>query len=113
MARKVLPQVPSDALAEISAELLFTKHALQRQGARRISERAVLAALYYGRAIPARRGVIYAIGKREVALQVRQGVDLSPFEGIHVVCARDGAVVTVYRNRDLRNRRPPRRPRCL
>lgn len=54
---------------------------------------------------------IYAIGRREVERYRAQGVDLDPFEGVQVVTKLDGAVLTVYRNRDLRGLRRDDHPR--
>jgi len=59
----------------------------------------------YGRAVFARGAIIYAIGKQEVTHWVRQGVQLTAFEGIQVVCAQNGTVLTVFRNRNFRHLR--------
>lgn len=37
---------------------------------------------------------------------VGEGVDLSGVEGVQVVCSRDGAILTVYRNKNFRGLRP-------
>jgi hypothetical protein len=58
-----------------------------------------------GRVVCARAAEIFFVGRREVEHYAREGIDLSTVEGIHVVCAPDGAVLTAYRNR---SRRPPR-----
>lgn len=84
----------------------LTKHAQRRMTARRISDVALEAVLTYGRVAFVRGAEIYAIGRKEVELYQRQGIDLTAFEGIHVVCSLNGAVMTAYRNRDLRGLRP-------
>ena len=84
----------------------ITKHAERRMRARRISDSALSAVLTYGRAVFVRGAGIYAIGRKEVEVYQRQGIDLAAFEGIHVVCSLDGAVMTTYRNRDCRGLRP-------
>ncbi len=76
--------------------------------ARGISAEAVGMVLEFGRRSHVRAAVIRVVGRKEVALARDYGIDLAPFEGIHVVCASDGAIVTVYRNRDLRGLRPRR-----
>lgn len=61
----------------------------------------------YGRVV---RGS-YVIGSREVKRYRAYGIDLSPFEGIQVVTKPNEAVLTVYRNRDLRRLRRDDHPR--
>ena len=82
--------------------LQLTHHARLRMEGRRIPEAGVSAVLEHGRAIWARGALIHAVGRREVARAARHGVDLRPWEGVQVVCAPDGHVVTVYRNHDFR-----------
>jgi hypothetical protein len=86
-------------------------HAWCRLHARRLSGGAVEAALSCGRVVHVRGAAIHVIGRREVARWRRRGIDLSRFEGVHVVCAPDGSILTVYRNRDLRGLRPRGRRR--
>ena len=81
-------------------------HAFQRMRERRISEAAVQATLEYGRVAHVRGAAIHAIGRKEVSAMQRQGIDLSDYEGIQVVCACDGVIMTTYRNRDFRGLRP-------
>ena len=84
----------------------ITKHARMRMTARRISGTALSAVIEYGRVAYVRGAKIYVIGRKEVMTFLRKGIDLADFEGIHVVCSSDGAVMTAYRNRDLRGLRP-------
>jgi hypothetical protein len=79
--------------------------------ARSLTADAVRGVLKYGRTSWTRGARIYAIGRKEVQHYRRQGVDLSRFEGVHVVESADGTILTVYRNRDLRGLRPDKRPR--
>jgi hypothetical protein len=78
-----------------------TKHAAERMNARRLSFSGVNSVLCYGREVHVRGAVIYAIGQNEVDLAKRCGIDLQAFDGLHVVCSREGAILTVYRNRSL------------
>jgi hypothetical protein len=48
-----------------------------------------------------RGAVIHVIGRKEIEQYQRHSMDLSHCEGLHVICALDGVVVTTYRNRDL------------
>jgi len=85
----------------------FTHHAAQRSRTRGIPTRAVTAAVAFGRHRAARGADIYIVGWREVRMQARYGLDLSRWQGVEVVCAHDGTVLTVYRNklpRALRDR---------
>ncbi len=88
----------------------ITRHAWQRMMARRLSQAAVQAAIEYGRVVYVRGAAIYAIGRKEVNRYLRHGIDLSCYEGIQVVCALDGTIITVYRNRDFRGLRRPSFP---
>ena len=83
----------------------LTKHAAKRMTGRRISIAAIDAVISYGRTAYVKGATVHAIGRREIGRYRRNGVDLSGYAGIHVVCASDGAVVTTYRNQDLRGLR--------
>ena len=89
----------------------LTRHAQERMAARGISQVAVQAALNYGRIAHARGAEIHAIGRKEVILYADTGIDLRRFEGIQVVCAVGGPVLTVYRNNDFRGLRSSRHHR--
>ena len=100
-------------MVDLEPENGMTNHARRRMTARRLSERAVEAVLMFGRKVYARGAEIHVIGKREVAKYARTGVDLRAYDGLQVVCVpNDGAIMTVYRNKDfsgLYKRKPPRR----
>ena len=89
--------------------MIYTSHTLhvrKRMTARRISKTALLAVLQYGRMVYVRGAKIHVIGRKEVRAFLRKGIELADFEGIHVVCSLDGAIMTTYRNRDFRGLRP-------
>jgi len=97
------------ALKEITRSpltLALTKHARQRMDARRLPEPAVVAVMTYGRLARVRGAEVYAVGRKEVKQYRKVGIDLKDLEGVQVVCSRDGAVLTTYRNRDFRGLRP-------
>ena len=85
---------------------ILTTHAQTRMTGRRISETALSAVIDYGRVVYTRGAKIYVIGRKEVTTFLRKGVQLADFEGIHVVCSPDGAILTTYRNHNLRGLRP-------
>ncbi len=91
--------------------LPLSRHAEFRHATRGISRQAMAAVLDYGRVSHIRGAAVHAIGRREIAAMARKGVDLSEHDGLHVVCATDGTVITVYRNRDLRGLRRSMRTR--
>lgn len=84
-------------------------HAWARMSARRLSPADVETVLQFGRRVWARGARIFVIGRREVEQYRAAGLDLARYEGLHVVCSRYGAVMTVYRNRDLSGLRRGRR----
>lgn len=84
----------------------LTKHAVERMSRRGLPSAAVSAALDYGRVVHIRGADIHAIGRREVERYEREGMDLTRYEGVQVVCSPEGAVITVYRNHDFRGLRP-------
>jgi len=90
-------------------DLLITRHASERMSARSISPEAIDLVLTHGRVAYVRKAEIYALGRKEVAKARTIGLDLRAHEGLHVVCGPTGAVMTVYRNHDLRGLRPRRR----
>ena len=81
--------------------LSLTNHAAIRMQQRGISTAALQAVLDFGRRIHAKGFTFYVVGHKEVILYADRGVNLSNFEGLQVLVAADGAVVTTYRSRDL------------
>jgi len=78
---------------------------------RRINRKAVDAVRELGRRVYTRGAVIYVVGRREVKIWERRGIDLSSLEGVHVVCTPEGRIKTVYRSRRLERLRPRQRGR--
>lgn len=86
-----------------------SSHALQRMRERGITGAAVQATLAHGRVAHVRGAAIHAIGRKEVSAMRRKGIELADYEGVQVVCAPDGAILTAYRNRNFRGLRPRHR----
>jgi hypothetical protein len=108
-ARKEGCRMNRIALKEIAKSPLaldLTEHARQRMDARRLPEPAVKAVMTYGRLARVRGAEVYAIGRKEVQQYRKLGIDLKDLDGVQVVCSRDGAVLTTYRNHDLRGLKP-------
>lgn len=82
--------------------LSITRHAIDRCRSRSIPRTAVEAALDYGVVRPIRGAEVYTLGWREVRFHAERGIDLSRWEGVEVVCAQDGRILTVYRNKNPR-----------
>lgn len=76
--------------------------------ARHISAAAVLATLCNGRIVRTRGAEIHILGRRQVTLAGRRGLDVSAHEGVHVICSPMGRILTVYRNRNPRRIRAQR-----
>jgi len=87
-------------------QITLTDHARMRINARRIPAKGVTMAMLFGRERRMKGATFYAIGRKEVKRFTKTGVDLTPYEGIQVVCAEDDVVVTAYRNRDFTGLRP-------
>ena len=92
----------------------LTRHAWQRLSGRGIGRAGVMAALDHGREILDRGGSVFFIGRKEVARAKRRGIQIAQHAGIHVVCAHDGHIITMYRNRnpDIREARRYRRAKA-
>jgi hypothetical protein len=99
------------ATGNFDAPTRFTRHAQRRASARRISPALIDAVLVWGRELRLRGAWVYVVGRRDIWRAAREGVDVAALEGVHVVCSDDGAVLTVYRNRDpdLMRNHPGRR----
>jgi hypothetical protein len=92
---------------KLDASFHLTEHARGRIRKRGLSEEAVALTIQFGRLVFARGAQIFAIGRREVRRVLEeQGVDLSWYEGVQVVCSLEGSILTTYRNRDFRSLRP-------
>jgi len=96
---------------QTGSHYVLTQHACERMCQRGLSPAIVQAALEYGRIVHARGAEIHVIGRKEIELYDSEGINLSPLEGVQVVCDKDGTVLTTYRNRDFRGLRPRRRSR--
>ena len=87
----------------------LTDHAELRMQQRHILQDLLERVLEYGRTIHARGATYKVVGRKDVEYFQRKGVDLLDAEGIHVLLAEDGVVLTTYRNHDLRQIRPSKR----
>lgn len=85
----------------------LTEHARHRMGARGIKIDTLEAVLRYGRVAHVRGAEVHVIGRKEISRYANFDIDLSDYDGIHAVCSPDRAILTVYRNRDLRGIRHP------
>lgn len=78
----------------------LTLHAINRSRTRGIRESGIEKVLEFGKHRAMRGADFYTLGWREVRLHAERGFDLSRWVGIEVVCARDGQILTVYRNKN-------------
>ncbi|WP_458377882.1 DUF4258 domain-containing protein [Pseudomonas fluorescens] len=94
---------------QLSGNFDLTRHAIQRMQQRGISTEQIEAVLAYGRTVQEGRVVRQMIGRNEVAQYSREGINLSSMQGVHLVLADDGSVITAFRSQSLRRYRAPRR----
>lgn len=90
--------MPTTAMTAVPA---FSQHARDRMNQRGLSDKGIELVQQYGRQVFARGAVYCFIGHKEVAAHAER-TDLTGVEGVHVLVARDGTVLTVYRNRGFR-----------
>lgn len=83
----------------------LTPHAQRRAQQRAASLDAINAAIDYGMTYRQFGRTVYFLGRRSVVNATRQGVDLRCFEGLAVVLADDGVVITVIRTSGTRKLR--------
>jgi len=98
-------------MREQLAEYAVTKHGEARLYARGLPPAQVQAVFEFGREVHTRGAVIHAVGRKEVEYAEHCAADIADLEGWHIVCSRQGDIITVYRNRNLRGLRPRRRTR--
>ena len=80
----------------------LTFHAAVRSRTRGIPLEAIEAVVEYGKHRAIRGADVFTLGWREVRFHSERGLDLSRWEGIEVVCAHQGQILTVYRNKNPR-----------
>lgn len=89
----------------------LSHHARTRMAQRGLRAAAILAAIDYGREVRSRGAWFHVIGRKDVARARALGIDLTGYEGVHVLRGEDGAIITVYRNKNLDLRPRTRRRR--
>jgi len=80
----------------------LTLHATHRSRTRGIPTEAIEAVIECGKHRAIRGADVYTLGWRDVRFYAQAGIDLSRWEGIEVVCAHTGNILTVYRNKNPR-----------
>ncbi len=86
--------------SEIKTEFPLTNHARSRMTGRGIRSEDIDLVISFGRITHTRGAVIHAIGQKEIR---EHGRFLERCAGVHVLCSpQDGAVITTYRNHDLK-----------
>lgn len=81
----------------------YTKHAKQRATERSVDADDIQAALDWGTEIPQGRGrVALVVDKRAIKRAEVAQVDLGPHDGVAVVLADNGEIITVIRSDDIK-----------
>lgn len=106
------PVVGTEQAGDTNA-LLLTQHCMTRCAQRGVSERAIDLACTYGRLIYSTGAQFLFMGRQEVETACACGVERQDVErcrGLVVLLARDGSVITVYKNdralEDIRRKKP-------
>lgn len=86
----------------------LTRHAEERMARRRVSVADLETVLRHGRVLHVRGARIFVVGRKEIRTDsaLRRGAER--LEGLQVVTSLEGAIMTVYRNRDFRALRDTR-----
>jgi hypothetical protein len=87
-------------------ELSMSRHAAIRISSRRLPSEAMEVVFCHGREIHTRGAVVFVVGRKEVDRAQRRGLDLTRFEGVHMVCSLKGVVLTAYGNSNLKALKP-------
>lgn len=84
----------------------ISNHAEFRMNQRGICQESIDLVLSFGRQIYARRAIFYVIGKKEITKHSNIEPKLKLLEGLQVVSANDGTILTAYKNKKFRGIRP-------
>src|SRR6185437_11281042 len=90
----------TSAEARVRNTLSFTLHARRRGARRNVAPDAVEYVLAYGRMIQRTGVMFFFLGHRDIPACDRCASWAARLEGTTVIVAPDGAVITVYRDRD-------------
>ena len=106
LGRGDMDETAVHATVEINGGFQLSRHAWKRMGARGVSSSAINRVLTFGRVVHARGATLYVIGRKEIKRYMDRGIDLDDLHGMQVICSKNGTIMTLYRNRDLRSLRP-------
>ena len=77
-------------------------HAQQRRSQRGFHNHHIAHLLRYGRKQYQNNAIYYSIGNKEIIKHAKHCMALKEMNGMHLVTALNGAVITLFRNRDFR-----------
>lgn len=98
------------SIAEEIDSVDLSTHAEARMYQRGVSPDGVALALRFGRKIHSRGAVFHVIGKKEICRLSEKVPEIRELDGLQVVVSPAGdAVITIYKNHDLRAIRPTKR----
>ena len=87
----------------LDEEMFLTPHAARRAQQRSADQHEIELVVRCGRRWHQQKGRnLFYVGRRDLKHWLRQGIDLRDCQGLAVVVAADGAVVTVVRTTDMR-----------
>ena len=76
-------------------------HAHQRRSQRGFQNQHIAHLLRYGRKQYQNNAIYYSIGNKEIKKHAKQCIALKEMNGMHLVTAINGSVITLFRNRDF------------
>lgn len=80
----------------------LTAHSLKRVRQRGFTQEDVASVLRFGRRNFQNGAVYYSIGRKEIKRYKKIYPSIQHMDGMHVVSAPNGSIVTVLRNRDFK-----------
>ena len=81
--------------------LVLSFHAVKRSKQRGIAHQHIAHLLRFGRKRYQNNAVYYSIGNKEIKKYAQMCSELKNMNGMHLVTALNGQVITLFRNRDF------------
>lgn len=88
-------------MSQNAIKLGYTHHAHVRAAQRGFSAKQVATILRYGRKRYQAGAIYYSVGRKEIDQYAKESPQLKQMNGIHVVTSIEGAILTMFRNRDF------------
>lgn len=80
----------------------FSRHAYKRKTQRGFKDSCISHILRFGRKHYQNNAIYYSIGKKEISKYSTICPDLKQMNGMHLITALNGTVITLFRNHNFR-----------